>query len=213
VLRVFNHYESDEQNSLSQTRMLVKVGGGNPETGRSDGIHWHMNIANKVEFVAADERRQVIPWVRMTDSSGRSVEYRSLDAESPIEQYRNAPKRQMDCIDCHSRPAHDYLAPNTAVDRSIDAGRLNASIPFIKARAVETLSKEYTNTDEAVFTIAADLNGYYRSNDPQLIASDPRTFDAAVAEVQRIYKTYFFPEMKTDWRANINNIGHLTAQG
>ena len=35
----------------------------------------------------------------------------------------------------------------------------------------------------------------------------------AVAEVQQIYQTYFFPEMKTNWSSHINNIGHFNAQG
>src|SRR5262245_14841630 len=43
-LKVFNHYAYDEQNSLNQTRMLIKVGGGDPTGGPVGGIHWHMNI-------------------------------------------------------------------------------------------------------------------------------------------------------------------------
>src|ERR1044071_5611844 len=41
-LKVFNHYAYDEQNTLRQTRMLVKVGGGIPQVGPVAGIHWHM---------------------------------------------------------------------------------------------------------------------------------------------------------------------------
>jgi hypothetical protein len=35
----------------------------------------------------------------------------------------------------------------------------------------------------------------------------------AVTEVQRIFQTYFFPEMKTDWQTHPNNIGHLYSSG
>jgi hypothetical protein len=35
----------------------------------------------------------------------------------------------------------------------------------------------------------------------------------AVSEVQRIFQTYFFPEMKTDWQTHPNNIGHLYFAG
>jgi hypothetical protein len=212
VLKVFNHYDTDEKNSLSQTRMAIKVGGGNSATGPNGGIHWHMNIANKIDFVS-DTRRLSIPWVRFTDSSGKSVEYKAIDAALSAQEIQAAPVRRMDCVDCHNRPAHVYLSPNTAVDRSLDAGLLKTEMPFIKAKAVETLSKAYTTNDEAVASIAADLNGYYRTSYPDLVSKDPAILANAVAEVQRIYQTYFFPEMKTDWQAHPNHIGHLTAQG
>jgi hypothetical protein len=36
---------------------------------------------------------------------------------------------------------------------------------------------------------------------------------AAIAETQRIYKTYFFPEMKTNWQTHPNNVGHMNFVG
>src|SRR4029453_2444108 len=66
-LKTFNHYAYDEQNSLRQTRMLINVGGGNQETGPVAGIHWHMNLANEVSYIATDARRQVIPWISVKD--------------------------------------------------------------------------------------------------------------------------------------------------
>ncbi|HSK70675.1 MAG TPA: NapC/NirT family cytochrome c, partial [Pyrinomonadaceae bacterium] len=79
-LKVFNHYGYDENNSLNQTRMLIKVGGGSPETGQVSGIHWHMNLGNEVTFIASDEQRQNIPWVRMKDRNGNIVEYMTKGA-------------------------------------------------------------------------------------------------------------------------------------
>jgi hypothetical protein len=35
----------------------------------------------------------------------------------------------------------------------------------------------------------------------------------AISETQRIYRTYFFPEMKTNWETHPNNIGHLYSSG
>jgi len=119
----------------------------------------------------------------------------------------------MDCIDCHNRPTHIYLSPNAAVDQSLTAGRLDISLPFIKAKAVEVLSGEYQTNDEAVAAIASGLDNYYRTSHPDVFSSHGEAVSNAVAEVQRIYQTYFFPEMKTDWRAHQNNIGHFNAQG
>ncbi len=212
-LKVFNHYGYDEKNSLDQTRMLINVGGGDAASGPVGGIHWHMNIANEVTFIASDDKRQTIPWVRMKDATGKFVDYVTKDAGLNSQQIEKAQKRTMDCIDCHNRPTHIYLSPNQAVDRSLEAGRIDISLPFIKAKAVETLAKPYLTNDEAVATIATDINDYYRTNHPAIVASHAPAVAGAVSEIQRIYQTYFFPEMKTDWKASPNNIGHLNAQG
>ena len=74
-VRVFNHYAYDERNTPRQTRLLVHVGGGSPATGPVSGIHWHMNLANDIEYIATDEHRQNIPWVRVKDRQGNVTEY------------------------------------------------------------------------------------------------------------------------------------------
>jgi hypothetical protein len=213
VLKVFNHYNYDENNSLNQTRMLVKVGGGNAENGQVGGIHWHMNIANEVSYIATDEKRQNIPWVKFKDATGNVVEYATKDAQFTPQQIEQAPKRTMDCIDCHNRPAHVYLPPDKAVDNSFTANKLDASLPYLKLKAVEVLSKPYASTEEAVNSIAANLDEYYRTNHADVYAAKMDSITSATAEVQRIYRTYFFPEMKTDWRTHPDNIGHYKVQG
>lgn len=212
-LKVFNHYAYDEKNSLDQTRLLIKVGGGDPSSGPVGGIHWHMNVSNEVTFISSDEKRQSIPWVRMKDATGKVIEYVTKDAGLSSEQIERSPKRKMDCIDCHNRPAHIYLSPNQAVDRSLEAGRLNASLPYIKVRAVETLAKPYSTNGEALASISKDINEYYQKNYPAIYTANIATVVGAVSEIQQIYQTNFFPEMKTDWKASPNNIGHLNAQG
>ena len=92
-------------------------------------------------------------------------------------------------------------------------GRLDPSLPYLKRQAVELLLKPYANRDEALRSIADGLEGFYRANYPDVHASKSDAIRAAVAEVQRVYRTYFFPEMKTDWRAHPDNIGHFYAQG
>lgn len=212
-IKVFNHYGYDEKNSLNQTRMLIKVGGGNPNTGQVGGIHWHMNLSNEVTFIASDEKRQNIPWVRLKDSSGNITEYTMKDAQLTAGQIEQSPKRKMDCIDCHNRPTHIYLPPDKAVDNSLTAKKLDDSIPFLKLKAVEVLSKPYNSTEEAVNTISADLNNYYQTNHADFYSTKKDSINNAVTEIQRIYQTYFFPEMKTDWQTHPDNIGHYKVQG
>src|ERR1051325_1389008 len=212
-LKVFNHFAADERNTLRQTRMLIKVGGGSPATGQVAGIHWHMNLANEITYISTDNQRQVIPWIRVRDSQGNVTEYRTKDTQLTAEQIAQAPKRRMDCIDCHNRPAHIYLPPDVAVDQSLAAGKMDASLPYLKRQAVEVLSRPYSTNDEALQSIASALEGFYRANYADLSAQRGDAIKGAVGETKRIYQTYFFPEMKTDWRAHPNNIGHLYSQG
>src|ERR1051325_9005522 len=156
-LKTINHYSYDEQNSPRQLRMLINVGGGSPQTGIVAGIHWHMNINNEVTFISTDERRQVIPWIRVKDREGKVTEYYDRNRSLTPDQIANADKRRMDCVDCHNRPAHRYLTPDQAVDELFAAGRLDPSLPFLKRQSIEVLSRQYNTTGEAVMAIASPV--------------------------------------------------------
>lgn len=212
-LKTFNHYAYDEQNSLRQTRMLINVGGGDPVSGPVAGIHWHMNLANEITFIAGDKQRQVVPWIRVKDRDGNVTEYSDRSRPLSAEQIATGEKRRMDCIDCHNRPAHTYLPPDVAVDQSLAAGRLDPSLPYLKRQTVEALNRSYATEEQAVKTIAESLDGFYRTNYSALHAQKSDTVKAAISETQRIFKTYFFPEMKTNWATHPNNIGHLYSSG
>src|ERR1043166_4433754 len=198
-LKTFNHYAYDEQNSLRQTRMLINVGGGDPSNGPVAGIHWHMNLANEISFIATDQQRQVIPWIRVKDRTGNVTEYVDRTRPPTKEQVASADKRRMDCIDCHNRPAHTYLPPDVAVDQSLSAGRLDPSLPYLKKQVVEALSKPYSTEDEAVRSIGQSLDSFYRNYYRNLYTPQIGSIKSAIGETQRIFKTYFFPEMKTNW--------------
>jgi hypothetical protein len=212
-MKVFNRYAYDEQNTLRQRRMLLNVGGGSPSTGMVAGIHWHMNIANEITYISTDDRRQVIPWVRMKDRAGNVSEYYDRSRPTTAEQLAKGETRRMDCVDCHNRPAHVYLPPDVAVDQGFVAGRLDASLPYLKKQSVEILSRTYATSPEGVNAIAAGLSEFYRTKYPDVYANKRASIDTAVTEVQRIFQTYFFPEMKTDWQTHPNNIGHLYFSG
>jgi nitrate/TMAO reductase-like tetraheme cytochrome c subunit len=212
-LKTFNHYAYDEQNSLRQTRMLINVGGGDQGSGPVAGIHWHMNLANEISYIATDSHRQVIPWIRVKDRQSNVTEYYDRNRPLSADQVSAGEKRRMDCIDCHNRPAHIYLPPDVAVDQSFAAGRLDPSLPYLKRQAIEVLNKGYSTEDEAVKTIASTLDGFYRSNYGDLYRQKGDLVNGAISETQRIYKTYFFPEMKTNCETHPNNIGHLYSSG
>ncbi|MCI0744330.1 MAG: NapC/NirT family cytochrome c [Verrucomicrobia subdivision 3 bacterium] len=194
--RTYAHFLADETNTPFAVRLSLKVGGGDPNHGPVGGIHWHMNLANKVEYIATDDKRQSIPWVRFTDSNGAVTEYRVADFKDDPARHSI---RTMDCMDCHNRPAHHFLAPNDAVDRAIEAGRIDRALPWVKSNVVAALVQPYLDEEQALQKIEETLQAKY-SGAPQLAG--------LVTEAKAIFARNFFPEMKADWRAYPDNIGH-----
>jgi hypothetical protein len=212
-LKVFTHYSSDEKNTVRETQLLLKTGGGDPATGAPEGIHWHMNIGNRIDYVAADDQRQVIPYVHVEDLQGRVTEYYASDSKLTKDQIAKAPRHRMDCIDCHNRPTHVYVPPDQAVDQALLGHKIDASLPFIKQQAVAALTAPYKTTNEAVQGIANSVQGYYEKSYPDVAKNRQLDIRNAVEEVQRIYQRTTFPEMKLNWQTHPNNIGHLYASG
>jgi nitrate/TMAO reductase-like tetraheme cytochrome c subunit len=212
-LKTFNHFSYDETNTPKEVRMLIKTGGGSPSGGLTTGIHWHMNIFNKVTYIASDDQRQKIPWIRVEDRHGTVTEYRAEDSKLTPAQIAAAPKRRMDCVDCHNRPTHIYQSPDRAVDRALLAGNIDRTLPFAKQQAVAVLAKDYKSTREAQLAIAAELPAFYQKNHPEVYAAKKPAIDAAVAATQEIFSSIRFPEMGVDWRTHPDNIGPFMSLG
>jgi hypothetical protein len=117
-LRVFRHYNDDEESSPKINILMMHVG---------NKIH-QAHVGKNIEYMAADDTHQVIPWV-------------SVDGKEFVgEGNATGEKRVMDCMDCHNRPAHDFQMPAQAVDRAIAEGRLDRSRPFTRRDAVLALT-------------------------------------------------------------------------
>ena len=172
-----------------------------------------MNIANEITYISTDEKRQNIPWVRMVGRDGNVVEYFDRRVQMSDQQIETSAKRKMDCVDCHNRPAHVYLPPDVAVDQALAAGKIDVSLPYIRRQAVEALSGEYETTEQAVAAIDTKLGEFYRANYGSIFLEKQDALRTAISEVQGIYQTYMFPEMRTDWRTHPNNIGHKNFAG
>ena len=195
--RTYSYFLSDQTNTPFTVRMLLHVGGGDPTHGPVGGIHWHMNVGKKIEYLATDESRQKIPYVRVTNLSDQSVtEYRTKQFTNVVDP---ASLRRMDCIDCHNRPAHRYKTPNSAVNLAMLLKSVDASLPFIKSNAVYALTQPYTNEAQALQAISSSLSASY-PNEPRITA--------AIQAVQKIYQENFFPVMKASWKNYPDNIGH-----
>lgn len=207
-MKVIREYAGDEASSETVTTLQVHIGGGRKALGAGSGIHWHMNIDNRVEFIALDPQRQVIPWVKFTDGHGNTKEF-VVEGTTPA-QLAQGERRTMDCIDCHNRPAHTFEpAPERAVDNAIATGYLPRDLPFARREAVAALKDTYPSRTEARDGIAARLRKVYADQG----ALRDGVLHRTVRGVQAIYERNVFPEMKVGWGTYPNNIGHVFFTG
>jgi hypothetical protein len=205
--RQIKSYADDDGTEEQVTTLTMNVGGGGDEGGGPHGIHWHASPGTRLEYVATDAKREVIPWVRVTDRKG-TREYLS-DGVTPA-QIAAGERRVMDCTDCHNRAGH-AVAPT--VDRAVDealATGLLPRLPSIRRQAIAAAGAEYGDEGAALQGIAQQLAQFYGQQAD--LVGDPRV-PQAVAATQRIFSGNVFPAMGVTFGAYPSQLGHTDAPG
>ena len=202
-----DYYLHDEDNTHVRVDLMLRVGGGDGREGPEDGIHWHMNIASDIEYVAADDRRQSIDWFRVTRLDGSVSTYVREGSDLSHDTPPEGEVRSMDCIDCHNRPSHRFLPPQVSMNAALARGEIPTSLPGIKALGVELLDADYETREEGLQAIESALRTEYEDQ------TTPAQLQNVIADIQEIYRENYFPAMKANWKAFPENIGHMWAPG
>jgi hypothetical protein len=212
LVRKIYEYGDDEKNTESVTTLQMHVGGGVTAGGPVPGIHWHVSGATQIEYIATDDKRQVIPYVRLKDRNGKVTEYYA-EGVTP-EQLQKGERRTMDCMDCHNRPAHPMAASaERAVNEVMARGDIPATLPFIHREAVKVLKASYPTQDAAAQGISRGIEDFYRINYRELFTTHPQDIQKAVAATQSVYRRNVFPQMNVGFATYPNNIGHMDFPG
>jgi hypothetical protein len=164
-------------------------------------------------YYRSDERRELIPYVRVERADGTSTEYKKAGMETLPDSIASRPLRLMDCIDCHNRPTHVYRMPGRALDEALAAGQLPTSLPFLKREALKAITQTYPDAASAREQITASLASFYRTNYPDLLAADAAGIEKAVSEVVGIWSQYVYPELNISWGTYPDHIGHQDFTG
>jgi hypothetical protein len=200
-------FGDDEQNTESVTTLQLHVGGGPARPGAVAGIHWHADPANEVDYLAADEARQVIPYVRVKDRTGTVREY-AVDGVTP-EQIAQGELRRMDCMDCHNRPSHQMAASAArAVDGALARADIPTDLPYVRREAVKALQSVRSSESAALDAIAQAFRDFYRTSYSDLYTTRQGDVEKAITGVQGIYNRNVFPQMKVTFGTYPNNAGH-----
>ncbi len=208
-----NYYRSDESSSPWTVSLLVNIGGGNPRTGALEGIHWHMATDNLVEYIALDEKRQEIPWFRVTSSDGSVTVFADPEVSYPDPEGGDVEIRTFDCMDCHNRPSHDFTPPAVAMNLALSTGKISRELPFIRKLGVDLLNAEYVTIGQAQVRISEGLQEFYETQYPAQVERLADQIEQARLALLDIYAANFFPEMDTDYRSRTNNLSHFVNDG
>lgn len=204
-LEVTTRYADDEANTELTTALLLKIGGAEGE--ESSGIHWHVDPGVSIRY-RSDESREEIYEVQYRNDDGTEkifVDSRAPDAEGTW--------REMDCVDCHNRPSHNFRPPDTEIDLALRTGVIDKSLPFVKREGLRIIDAEYPSHQDARTEITQQLNDYYAENYPDLAAGRAGDIAATAEALGDIYASNVFPNMKVWWNTYPEHIGHERSPG
>ncbi len=203
-IRVIREYADDEANTETITVLQMHIGDA-ASSGRA--IHRHVDPSIRIEYIATDETRQTIPYVKLTDAKGQVKEFMAEGATE--EMVRTGVRQTMDCIDCHNTVGHPISpTPERAVDQAIAAGLISRQLPNVRREGVKLLTAEYPTQDEGVRAIERGLRTFYESR-----GVDQQALARSVSALQDVYRHNVFPAMKVTWGSYPTNRGHLTSDG
>jgi hypothetical protein len=208
------HFLSDSLNTAWTVTLDMKIGGGNSVRSLPQGIHWHMSVDSRIEYLASDSTRQQIDWIRAINlTTGDTTVYTTGGRAIAEDTLPDGSVRAMDCIDCHNRPSHMYDAPTRSVDLAMGAGRIDPDLPFVKRIGMKLLAGEYPSEDSALVAIEAGLRRFYQESYPEIASTRADAISRAAATLGNIFSLNFFPSMNVSWRVYPENDQHRISKG
>lgn len=206
-LLVKSTFADDEKNTETQTVVLLHLG-GQDSLSHLTGIHGvHLG---HIEYIATDPTRTTIPWVQRQNPDGSETVFAVSAAGSAVPK---GERRVMDCIDCHNRAAHTFVTPEDALNRAMAEGAVSPDLPWVHKEGLELLKASYATEAEASGKIPQQLEAFYRTQNPQVLATQSTLVKSAGEELVTLYSQNVFPYMKVTWGTHPNNIGHMSYPG
>ncbi|MFO7616899.1 MAG: NapC/NirT family cytochrome c [Bacteroidales bacterium] len=208
------HFLADDDNTEWNIELRMRVAAAHSALGNTEGIHWHINPDIRIEYLDPANNRETLPWVRFINlATGDTAIF--IDEENPVDEAALASikPRVMDCMDCHTRPSHKYLAPQTFIDQAIAAGDIPSNLTGIKLASMEALTPMYENRAIAQDTIRKLIESFYRENHPDILETRAADVEKAITGILKGYAKNIFPEMKVSWDAYPDHIGHIEYEG
>jgi hypothetical protein len=173
-----------------------------------------MNLGNEITYIATDEEKQEIPWVKSKSyATGKETVYQipGFNLEESLDKGKKM--KVMDCIDCHNRPSHIFNPPDRIVNLFMSLNRISPDIPYIKSVSVSALEATHATKENAFNEIKDYVWDYYNNRYKNIEPKTKELINEAVVHLSNIYRKNYFPLMKANWKNHPDNIGHMYSKG
>jgi nitrate/TMAO reductase-like tetraheme cytochrome c subunit len=210
-------YTEDEPNTRQFVGLMVRPASSDVfDTSR--GVHWH--VIQDVEYWTDDPFAQDIDLVEATQTDGSTRTFIAQDrimvaedADPDVEALKaDLDQVRMSCYDCHNRVGHPIPNPREGLDASLSAGRIDQSLPYIKREGMRILWSSYP-TVEAADAEAEKLSNFYALYYPEVMRTKPFAVNAAIDQIQFLYRLTATPEMKITAQTYPDSLGHTDYPG
>lgn len=202
-IRVIPNYKDDGPNTPSHTVLSI-IAAGIHQAHAGPGVH--------VRYAATGSNRETIPWVERTNGiTGATKAY--VAAGAKLDEIAKLPKYDMQCVDCHNRPAHTFELPERAVNQAIAMGEIAAGLPYVKKESLELLRRKYRNQADIAGEITDALRQFYRAKYPAVMQARAADIDHSARALASIYTRNVFPDLNVTWGTYPNHLGHTDFPG
>jgi hypothetical protein len=182
-------------------------------SGGVPGVGTHSHMTKEIYYLPANREHSVIAWVGIKRGDSY-IEFSNPAIKSQPDRKRiKKNSRLMDCIDCHNRPAHDFIPFERLLDAAITRQQIPQDLPYIKRESMNAVGEigkdDFT---QAGYNKTVDRIGriedYYRTSYPGIYGKQQAKVRSVVSEVKRVYKATVFPLMNVgpetypNWRTH-----------
>jgi hypothetical protein len=204
-ISVFSHFGYDLGNTRRSLHLLTRPMGKRAVAEGGARRHWH-DTNDRITFRAADERKQTIPWVKVVRADGTTTTYEDREWQAKNAAAPLLAETRMECVDCHSRPAHQIPSPDHAVNEALSEGRIDRSLPSIKRAAVAALSSRQEGP--AADGMRKAIESFYTEHFQGAVLNRKESLEGAARELAAIRRRTVFPAMGVDWSTHPDHSGH-----
>jgi nitrate/TMAO reductase-like tetraheme cytochrome c subunit len=204
IQKDYAYFVREEDNKKWNIKMLLKT---------SDIHKSHANSNAAKIFYVSDKENETIPWVKVVRPNGEKVIYKASDEDGEVMVVNEETQKEMDCLGCHNRPAHNFISPNDSLNKAMAKNLINVNIPSIKDNALEILEKPFYSKEEALKEISNFIMNYYKTNEEDYFSKNKPEIKKAINSIKDIYTKNFFPEMNVRWSSYSNFNNHKDTTG
>lgn len=214
---LYTTFQDDEGSTKMVSAVIMNLGSSKPENAY--GIHAHSSRDLQVRYFATDPKRQKIVWVQALTPKGTHTWKMEGEREPDIKETRETSRgrpvyilrgagemRTMDCVDCHNRTGHDFLAADRLADELLDKGVVKQGLPNAKLVLSKALEAASRGSKEGMAErVTAEL-GYAWSGENVDLEQMAKTVALEAGK-------NLFPQMNVGWGTYPNELRHGRDEG